>query len=261
MNKYKYQRLTFFHQQSDWSIKKVKFGDYKISRKVVALVKKLFQQNDLTKEIHNIHNYYLDLKRQPNEFKDEKKDRYYYEHTSAIQKCWDAIYLLGNCQFFISSYYDQPDKTQLVKTNDDYLLETLYLYFEIKRPEFKEDLRLNQKLQQPNYSVQHKIGILSCNLHGLEKLAEKNLITALKQEQKEEQKEEQLINIIKMLKYLYTKSPAEFSCDKDVKEEILSIIKNKYEEIPKLVEKYRDDFDKNVHTPSELRHNIACAIL
>jgi flagellar motility protein MotE (MotC chaperone) len=102
--------------------------------------------------------------------------------------------------------------------------------------------------------VQHKIGILSCSLQGLEKLAETNLITALKQNTEKQQ----LINVIQMLKHLYTKFPAEFSCSEDVKETILSIINNKYDVLPKLVEKYRDDFIKSVQ--SELKHNIACTI-
>lgn len=254
--KHKYQRLGFFHQKLDWPIDKVKFGDYKISRKVVVLVKNLPQQDDMAQANYGIHNCYLDLKKQLIEFKN-KKDCYYYEHTNAIQECLDAIYLLGNCQFFISEFSNQQNKMQLVKINDDYLLETLYLYFEIRRSESKEkDSKLVQELEQANYNVSHKIGILSCNLHGLEKLAEVNLIIALKQEQNEKQ----LINIIQMLKYLYTKSPAQFSCDEDLKKEILTIINSKYNVLPESVKKFRDDFDVNAHAPSYLKHNSACAI-
>lgn len=253
--KHKYQRLGFFHQKSDWPIKKVKFGDYKISYNVVVLVKNLPQQNDLTQAIHSIHNHYLVLRKQLIEFLD-KEDCYYYEHTNAIQKCWDAIYLLGNCQFFISEFSNQQDKTQLVKTNDDYLLKALFLYFEIRRSESKEkDFKIIQELQQANYTVQYKIGMLSCNLQRLEKLAEMYLITALEQEQNKERS----IDIIQALKYLYTKRSSKFSCKDDVKKEILSIIDNKYDVLPKLVEKYRNDFVESVQ--SELKYNIACTIL
>jgi len=255
MNKYKYRSITFFHRELAWPIKKVKFGDYKISRKVKALVKNLPQKDDLTQAIHSIHNDCLTLMTRVNGFSNKKR-AYYYQHTHAIQDCLDAIYLLGNCQFFISEFYNQQDKMQLVETNNNHLLRTLYLYFVVKKSEFKEqDFKAIQELMKRDYSVQHKIGILSCNLHGLEKLAEVNLITALKQDQNEGQ----LINIIQMLKYLYTKSPSKFSCNEDVKEEILSIINNKYNVLPKLIEKCRNDFDENVQ--SEFKYDITCAIL
>jgi len=252
---HRYQPLGFFHQKLNWPIEKVKFGDYKISRKIVTLVKDLPQHDDLTQGIRSIHNYYLDLRKQIIEFKN-KNVCYYYEHTNAIQKCLDAIYLLGNCQFLISGYCDKQDKIQLAKTNGDYLLEALCFYFEIIRLESKEkDFKIVQELQRANYSAQHKIGILSCNLQGLEKLAEVNLISALKLEQSEKR----LVNIIQTLKYLYTKSHAQFSCKNEVKEEILSIIDNKYERLPESVGRYRNDFEKGVQ--SELRHNIACVML
>lgn len=250
------QYLAFFSQKSDPRlIGNVKFGDYKISRRVRGLVKNLPQNNNSTPAIHNIHNYYLDLQNQLITFLN-KKDCYYREHIKATQNCLDAIYMLGNYQFFISKFYDLQDKLQLEKTNNDYLLEVLRLYFAIRMSESKEiDLKIIQCVENVNYTIQYKIGMLSCNLRGLEKLAEMNLITVLKQEQNEGR----VINIIRMLKYLYTKSSSRFSCDEDVKEEILSIIKNKYDVLPKLVEKYRDDFIESVR--SELKHNIACTIL